>query len=184
MASETSGSKITKLESAETAAIGEHYVLARLTALGFIVGLPPKNMRTVDLIAAPRDGNGSLLIQVKTRTKGRSSDEGWHMQEKHEQIIEDRLFYIFVTLPSKWSDSMQPETFVIPSKKVASILKISYQEWLRTPGKKGQKHNDTKMRRILPIYKGSLEIPTNWMEEFRDNWALLNSFNDRNITNY
>lgn len=162
-----------KFLSAHTRAIGEHYVMARLLSHGFIAGMAPENTKAIDLIATSEDGQRNLQIQVKTRTKGRSSDEGWHMQEKHEKIMQENLFYVFVALPEKWTDGDQPETFIIPSKKVAAILKKSHMDWRNTPGAKGQKRNDTKMRRVLPKYKDSPDISTTWMEEFRDNWALL-----------
>ena len=77
------------LLSAQVKAVGEHYVVARLLSLGFIVGLAPENTRNVDIIAMSEDGKRNIQIQVKTRTIGRSSDEGWHMQEKHEDIVSD-----------------------------------------------------------------------------------------------
>jgi len=162
-----------KLSGAQVRAAGEHYVMARLIALGFIAGLAPENTKSVDIVAVSEDGKKSFQIQVKTRTKGRSSDEGWHMQQKHESVVNENLFYAFVALPCNWSDNNQPETFIIPSKKVALILKQSHEDWLRTLGARGQKRNDTKLRRILPRYKDSPSIPSDWMEGFRDNWRIL-----------
>jgi len=112
-----------KLLSAQIRAVGEHYVMARLLSQGLIVGMAPENTKAIDLIATSGDGARNLQIQVKTRTKGKSSDEGWHMQEKHEHIVQDNLYYVFVALPKKWVDSDQPDTFIIPSGKVAQVLK-------------------------------------------------------------
>lgn len=39
-----------------------------------------------------------------------------------------------------------PEYHIVPSKILAETIKQSYQEWLNTPGKKGQAHNDTNIR--------------------------------------
>jgi len=162
-----------KVTSAQIRAVGEHYVMARLLALGHIVGIAPDNTRSVDLIAMREDGSKHFQIQVKTRTRGRSSDEGWHMKDKHEEINTPGLHYVFVALPENWTDRDQPETFIIPSAKVAEILKDSHRNWLSTPGAKGQKRRNSKMRRILPKYKDSPEILSGWMEEFRDNWMVL-----------
>lgn len=161
------------LLSSQVRAIGEHYVIARLISYGFIAGLAPENTKNIDIIAISEDGKTNLQIKVKTRTIGRSSDKGWHMQEKHESIIKDNLFYVFVAIPLTWTDHNQPETFIIPSKKVASILRKSHEDWLKTPGVKGQKRQNTKMRRILPYYKDSPSISGNWMEEFKDNRKFL-----------
>jgi hypothetical protein len=161
------------LLSAQVRAVGEHYVMARLTALGFIVGLAPENTRAVDIVAMSEDGKRNFQIQVKTMTKGRSSDQGWYMHPKHEEIRTSNLFYVFVALPQEWTDKDQPETFIIPSAKVAEVLKQSHKEWLATPGAKGQKHNDSNVRRLLPKYKHSQAIPSDWMEEYRNNWSVL-----------
>ncbi len=164
---------MTELLQAQVRSIGEHYVVARLTTLGFIVGLAPENTRAVDIIAMSEDGKRNLQIQVKTRTEGRSADKGWMMSEKHESLVNDNLYYIFVTLPEQWTDRDQPSTFIIPSKKVAAIVKQSHKDWTSSPGRKGQKRNDTKMRRIKPVYSDSPSIPTNWMDEYRDKWEIL-----------
>ncbi len=162
-----------KLLQAQVRSIGEHYVIARLTTLGFIVGLAPENTNAVDIIAMSNDGKSNFQIQVKTRTEGRSADNGWMMNEKHEAIAIDNLYYIFVTLPEQWTDKKQPTTFIIPSKKVAAILKQSHKDWKSTLGRKGQKRNDTKMRRIRPFYPDSSSISSNWMEEYRDKWNII-----------
>jgi hypothetical protein len=164
---------MSELLQVQVRSIGEHYVVARLTTIGFIVGLAPENTKAVDIIAMSGDGKRNFQIQVKTRTAGRSADNGWMMSEKHESIATDNLYYVFVSLPEEWTDREQPSTYIIPSKKVAAILKQSHRDWKTTPGKKGQKRNDTKMRRIAPIYKDSPTIKTDWMEEYRDNWKIL-----------
>src|SRR3989338_6989906 len=105
---------MTRLLQAQVRSIGEHYIVARLTTLGFIVGLAPENTKAVDIIAMNDDGKKNFQIQVKTRTEGRSADNGCMMNEKHEAIVSDNLYYIFVTLPEKWTDREQPTTFIIP----------------------------------------------------------------------
>ena len=163
---------MTELLQAQVRSIGEHYVVARLTTLGFIVVLAPENTKAVDIIAMSPDGKKNFQIQVKTRTEGRSADKGWMMNEKHEAIATDNLYYIFVTLPEKWTDQEQPTTFIIPSKKVAAILKQSHKDWKSSLGRRGQKRNDTKMRRIKPVYSDSPSIPSDWMKDYRDNWGI------------
>ena len=164
---------MTRLLQAQVRSIGEHYVVARLTALGFIVGLAPENTKAVDIIAMSDDGKRNFQIQVKTRTEGRSADNGWVMSEKHEAIANDNLYYIFVTLPEHWTDREQPTTFIISSKKVSAIVKESHKDWKLSLGRRGQKRNDTKMRRIKPVYSDSPSISSDWMEEYRDKWDIL-----------
>jgi len=160
------------LRQAQVRAAGEHYVLARLTACGYIAGLTPENTKSVDIIGTTELSDKSIQIEVKTRTIGRASDNGWHMNIKHESIVRPNLYYVFVAMAAPWTDDTQPETFIISSKKVAEILRKSHSDWLNTPGKKGQKRRDTDMRRILPYYKDSSSIPKNWMSAYKDNWKF------------
>ena len=153
---------------------GEHYVLARIAKeLAIPAGLAPENTKDIDILAIHPSYESPIRIQVKTRTEGKAADEGWMMSKKHEDIMDKDLFYIFVTLPAKWTDQEQPQTYIMPAKKVAEILKKTHQDWLKTPGRKGQPHKDTPMRRIKPFYKESPDIPSNWLEKYKDRWGLL-----------
>ena len=55
--------------------------------------------------------------------------------------------YIFVSL----NELDIPEYHIVPSKVVSETVKKSHQEWLNTPGKRGQKHNDNPMRKFSDI---------------------------------
>ena len=153
---------------------GEHYVLARIAKeLAIPAGLAPENTKDIDILAIHPSHESPIRIQVKTRTDGKSADEGWMMKQKHENICDKDLFYVFVTLPEKWTDECQPKTYIMPAEKVAQILKKTHQDWLKTPGQRGQPHQDTNMRRIKPIYNESPDIPSNWLEQYKDKWELL-----------
>ena len=39
-----------------------------------------------------------------------------------------------------------PDFYVVPSIIVSKQIKESHQNWLDTPGKKGQKHNDNPLQ--------------------------------------
>lgn len=153
---------------------GEHYVLARIAKeLAIPAGLAPENTKDIDILAISPNCERPIRIQVKTRTEGKSADEGWFMNKKHENIIDKDLFYVFVSLPAKWTDQNQPKTYIMPATEVAKILKKSHQDWLKTPGKKGQPHKDNPIRRIKPTYKESKDIPSNWLETYKDKWEFL-----------
>lgn len=88
--------KRTSLTKSLVGPCGEHYVMYRVHALGMLAALAPRNLPYADVMVVAADGSVASLVQVKTRTIGR--DGGWHMREKHEQLIMDRLFYCFVDL--------------------------------------------------------------------------------------
>jgi len=48
---------------------------------------------------------------------------------------------------------------------VATRIKTGHQDWLKTPGRKGQKHNDSAMR--------ALEDRDGWMDKYLERWDLL-----------
>ena len=152
-----------KFDTQLTGAAGEHLVLSRLLSRGFLAAQAPRGTRKADILVNYLDGGTPCLIQVKSRQFG--SDGGWHMSEKHETMIEPDLFYCFVDFEPE-----HPKVFVVPSQVVAEAIKSDHQIWLATPGRHGQAHNDTKMRRIRPNSNGK---DSKWLEEFAENWDLL-----------
>jgi hypothetical protein len=149
-------------------AAGEHLVLARLLSRGLLASQAPRGTRKADLLVNPLDGGKPRLIQVKTRSAvGKSL--GWHMSLKHESISERDLFYCFVNL-----DLLAPTVYVIPSRFVAKVVRDSHAEWLSLPGQKGQKHNDSDMRRIKNDYGPTFKsIKPGWMNKYLEAWELL-----------
>lgn len=156
------------MERALVGPAGEHYVLYRLYRLGILASLAPPGTPTVDILILDINGDDVVAtLQVKTRTFGR--DGGWHMSEKHERAVADRLFYALVDL-----EQGHPTTYVIPSAEVAKVLWESHRAWLTTPGRGGLRHKDQPMRRVLPSYGWPVEnYPNGWMEEWRERWDLL-----------
>lgn len=142
-------------------------MLFRLHMEGMLAALAPTNAPSVDILVLNEDETIAATIQVKTRTYG--SDGGWHMKEKHESLVRPGLFYAFVDLEPE-----TPNTFVVPSKVVATVIKEAHQVWLNTPGKNGKPHQDGEMRRILLAYGYPVSsVPQGWMEQYKDNWSLL-----------
>ena len=156
-----------KIPSTLIGAAGEHLVLSELFRRGLMAGRAPEGVADVDLLILDEKASVITNIQVKTRTYG--SDGGWHMKEKHEHLSSPRLMYVFVDFEPE-----RPVCFVIPSAVVARYIRLDHGTWLATPGKNGQKHKDSKMRRIGPKSKFvRSEFPEGWMDEFRERWNLL-----------
>jgi hypothetical protein len=152
-----------KTDTTLTGAAGEHLVLSRLLQRGIVAAQAPEGVRKVDILVNFLDGGTPCFLQVKARQFG--SDGGWHMGEKHETVTDDNLFYCFVDFQPN-----QPTGHIIPARVVAEVVRRDHQLWLDTPGKKGQAHNPTKMRRIKPSV---VSMPEGWMDEYLENWDLL-----------
>jgi len=142
---------------------GEHLVLARLLSQGLLASPAPRGTRKVDIIVNYIDGGNPKLIQVKT-TMG-SAKQGWFLAEKYEEIYDEDLYYCFVDYGVQNGD-----VYVIPAAVVAKTIKEDHAHWLATPGKNGQAHSHTSMRRLRASIFGQAE---NWLENYKENWSLL-----------
>jgi hypothetical protein len=156
-------------------AAGEHYVLCQLLRRGYIAALAPLGVPNADILITDIEGHRLTAIQVKTR-RNIGSDKGWHMKPKHGELISESLFYCFVDFGDGFEDL--PRSFVVPSSVVAAAIRDSHQHWLKTPGKKGQAHKDSKVRRFLPDYtkvfgEGHALYGPNWIEKYREAWQFL-----------
>ncbi len=134
---------------------GEYFVAGELERRGFTVAVPMSNVKDFDILAINRETHEQFAIQVKTTGY---KQKKWTLSKKNEELKGNNIFYIFVSL----NDLDAPEYHIVPSKVVADTIKISHQKWLNTPGKKGQKHNDTYIR-------------TFWDKEdsYHNRWDLL-----------
>lgn len=148
-----------------TGAAGEHLVLSRLLSRGLLAAQAPRGVRKADILVNFLDGGEPCLIQVKSRLKG--PDLGWHMAEKHEQQSEPDLFFCFVDFEPEF-----PVVYVLPSAVVAETIKQDHQIWLDTPGRNGQKHNPSSLRRLR---EGSNGKSPGWLMEFKERWDLIES---------
>jgi hypothetical protein len=156
-----------KISSTLIGAAGENYVLFQLFRRGILAGQPPQGVADVDLLILDETANVITNLQVKTRTYG--SDGGWHMKPKHETLISNRLFYVFVDL-----EPDTPNSYIIPSAIVAQHVRNSHATWLATPGKNGRPHQDSNMRRLVPNLSFEVEgFPHGWIGDYKDRWDLL-----------
>ncbi|MBC7879822.1 MAG: hypothetical protein H7Y37_00670 [Anaerolineae bacterium] len=150
--------------------------MAELLRRGYIAALAPQGVPTADIVVTDLEGARLCSIQVKTR-RDLGADGGWHMKAKHEGIRVKHLFYCFVDF-GKTPES-RPTVYVLPSTLVAMVLATSHSKWLATPGKKGQAHKESVMRRFLPDYTrvfgaNDNPYPKGWLDRYRDAWHLLN----------
>jgi hypothetical protein len=152
-----------KNDTTLTGAAGEHLVLSRLLQRGIVAAQAPEGVRKVDILVNFLDGGAPCFIQVKARQGG--ARVGWHMGVKHESITDPDLYYAFVDFQPE-----QPRVHVIPSAVVAKVIRDGHQNWLDTPGAKGQPHNPTDFRRFELDAFG---MPDGWHEQYLENWQQL-----------
>jgi len=144
-----------KLNSVLSGVAGEYLVAGELSRRGYIASITLRNSKGVDILATNEKAERSVAIQVKTRY---SKGSAWVLNEKAEKYYAANLFYAFVSL----NYGKPADFYIVPSKVVAESIKKHNRKWLKTPGKKGQKHNQTSMRTFRDDE-----------EKFLNRWGLL-----------
>lgn len=134
---------------------GEYFVAGELERRGYTVAVPMSNVKDFDLLAIERDTHRQIAIQVKTTGY---KQKKWTLSKKNETLLGDNIFYIFVSL----NELEAPEYHIVPSKIVADTIRKNHEKWLNTPGKKGQKHNNTNIREFYDLE-----------DSYLDRWELL-----------
>jgi hypothetical protein len=133
---------------------GEYFVAAELSRRGYIATVTLRNTRGIDLLASNSDATKSVGIQVKA-VQGKKRE--WMLKDKIETEVATNLFFIFVRL----NNLDAPEYFIVPKDVAAKYAKEGHALWLATPGKKGQQHKDTSMRKFADLkneYLGRWEL--------------------------
>lgn len=147
-----------RLSTGLSGVAGEYFVAAELSRQGYIASITLRNTRGIDILASAGDATKSVGIQVKTN---QSSGKEWMLNQKisdEDQAESKNLFYVFVRL-----NGMDiPEYYIVPRKAVIKFASDNHKRWLETPGRKGQAHVDTPMRKFSD--------PDN---KYKDRWDLL-----------
>lgn len=145
-----------KISGIQSGVSGEYFVAAELSRRGYLCSITLKNTKGIDILVSNETSSKLVGIQVKTNNSKRKA---WLLNKKAEKIAEDNLVYVFVNLKEL---NELPDFHVVPSKIVAQQVKEGHAQWLRTPGKKGQKHKDTSMRMFVDS-----------KDKFKNSWNIL-----------
>lgn len=114
-----------------------------LTRRGYIASVTLRNTKGIDLLVSNVDATHQIDVQVKTNHYDKRE---WLLNKKDETGATENLFYIFVILKN---ENERPDFFIVPSKEVAEYIQTKHQEWLSKPGKNGEAHQDSKMRKFI-----------------------------------
>jgi hypothetical protein len=121
---------------------GEFFVAAELSRRGYIASITLRNTRGIDILASNETASRQVGLQVKSN---QGSSREWILNQKAEDYFADNLFYAFVNLKT---DQERPDFFIVPSKDVADYVRDGHKRWLEAPGKYGQPHNDSNVRKF------------------------------------
>jgi hypothetical protein len=145
---------------------GEHLVVSRLLANGYVAGQLPRTYRADDIYV--ERGTEVVHIQVKTRL----GTPSWPVEAV---ITESPLrFYAFVLFPSLEPPGVDsPVVYVVPSAKVKHAVELHGELYLAAhPNQVGPGVPNVadrfRMKEIAEQGYGP-----GWLEKYRENWKLL-----------
>jgi hypothetical protein len=121
---------------------GEYFVAAELSRRGYIASITLRNTGGIDILASNAEATRQVGIQVKSN---QGEGRNWILSPKAERYHADNLYYIFVNLKEP---NERPAFFIVPSEIVARTIKEGHEMWLNTPGRRGQKHMDSAVRKF------------------------------------
>lgn len=124
---------------------GEYFVAAELSRRGYISSVTLKNTKGIDILVCNESASKTLGVQVKTNQINKRE---WVLNNKAEDIVDKGIFYVFVNI---FDLESLPEFYIVPSSVVAEFVKNEHKKWLAAPGKRGQSHNDSSMRKFKDL---------------------------------
>jgi hypothetical protein len=158
---------MSKSDKSTRANASQFFVAGELCRRGYCAVVTLGNTPNTDILCSNMLGTKFVHIQVKTFVAGRKTCS---VGMKAECDFGESFFWVLggIPLPGR-ADSF--EYFVIPSAEMAKNVAESHRKWLATPGAKGQKHNDSKVRMIdLPPKVSNI----GWdISQYRDKWKLI-----------
>jgi hypothetical protein len=145
----------------------QFFVAGELCRRGYAAVVTLGNTPNTDVLCSNHQGTSFAHIQVKTFVPGKRSCS---VGMKAERPYGRGFFWILAGVPLPGSpDSF--EYYVIPAADMARNVTAFHERWLATPGNKGQRHRDNKVRAVGVRTKGPDDL---WnVAEYRDRWDLI-----------
>ncbi len=151
----------------------QFFVAGELCRRGYSAVVTLGNTPNVDVLCSNKAGTRFVHIQVKTYQPGNKTCS---VGLKAQRNFGSTFFWVLAGIPSPESNRSF-EYYVIPSPEMAHNVSAAHDLWLKTPGAKGQKRQDSKVRTVhLPphiSYSG-------WnISKYLNKWELIeNMLND------
>jgi hypothetical protein len=145
----------------------QFFVAGELCRRGYSAVVTLGNTPNTDILCSNIAGTRFVHIQVKTFIPGRRTCS---LGMKAERDFGDSFFWVLGGIPEPSSPS--PFVYyVVPAHDMAVNTRRAHAHWLATPGKKGQAHQDNKVRTVwLPPF-----VPAGgWnLARYENRWDLI-----------
>lgn len=145
----------------------QFFVAGELCRRGYSAVVTLGNTPNTDILCSNIEGTKFVHIQVKTFVPGNHTCS---VGRKAERDFGEKFFWVLAGIPEPKSRA-NFEYYIIPSSEMSKNISKGHQTWLGTLGKKGQMHNDSRVRTVhLPPFKSFI----GWdISEYRDRWDLI-----------
>jgi hypothetical protein len=154
-------------EKSTRANASQFFVAGELCRRGYSAVVTLGNTPNTDILCSNIEGTKFVHIQVKTFIPG---NRACSVGRKAEKDFGEVFFWVLGGIPEPCSASSF-EYYIIPASEMAKHISDEHNLWLNTLGKKGQIHNDSKVRIVhLPPLKSL----SGWdISEYRERWDLI-----------
>lgn len=144
---------------------GEHYVMAELLKRRKLAALAPRNAPAFDILAT----NSDKTVKIRVKTKSEEYDIWQWSTSKEKPIfrdIHDKDDY--TVLVNLALDIKNVRYYIIPTKTLNEWLWRDFNEWVNTPGAKGQQRSPDNPKKNLSEKKSEAEL-----KSYENNWDSL-----------
>jgi len=150
-------------------ASSQFFVAGELCRRGLVAVLTLGNCPNTDVLVSNKAGTRFAHVQVKTYRPGR--DKTVSVGTKAERDYGSAFFWVLAGIPEIES-SAGWEYYVVPSIEFSKIVLANHQFWMETPGKKGQAHNESKVRAVaVPPAKTPYTLHS--IDDYLERWDLI-----------
>ncbi len=145
----------------------QFFVAGELCRRGLVAVVTMGNTPNTDILCSNVDGTKFIHIQVKTYVPGNRTVS---VGRKAEKYYGENFIWVLAGIPEAESDK-DFEYYIVPSSFISENVKKEFEEWMSTPGKKGQAHNDSNVRTIkLPPFNNN----SSWkIDQYKNQWSII-----------
>ena len=156
---------------------GEFAVLSQLTLRGFDANMTLGNTKGVDILVSDPKTGDTFKIEVKTTYSNKASSSklfgntmNWIMSEKHENIIDPKLYYCFVNIEKRTNIF---RFFIVSSRIVADYVKKQHLHWLKSRNVDPKDSSNTMRQFRVALNKEDLFLfPTPLAKDYENRWVF------------
>ena len=145
----------------------QFFVAGELCRRGYAAVVTLGNTPNTDVLCSNKAGTRFVHIQVKTFVPGNKTCS---VGKKAERIYGANFFWIIAGIPLPNTEAPF-RYYIVPSQDMAQNVAARHQQWLATPGMKGQQRKDSAVRAVA-VEAGA--APYFWnIANYEGRWDLI-----------